>query len=88
MDPEDYAEFPSFDSDALLRKYPALRDDTDLDRGNKGITIVALANIPRAMSKTQADPGPVRPASSGAPSADRRQRTSASSVAVPPFSAR
>ena len=56
---------------ALLRKYPALRDDTDLDRGNKGITIVALANTPRATPKTQEDTGPVRPASRGAPSADQ-----------------
>jgi hypothetical protein len=57
-------------TDALLRKHPALRDDADLDRGNKGITIVALANTPRATPKTQEDPGPVRPARTGTPSAE------------------
>lgn len=48
-------------TDALLRKYPALRNDTDLGRGNKGITIVALANVPRTAGKRREDPGVVRP---------------------------
>jgi hypothetical protein len=57
-------------TDALLRKYPAMREETDLDRGNQGITIVALANVPRATAKTQEGPGPVRPSRTGAPSED------------------
>ena len=57
-------------TEALLRQHPALRKDLDLDRGNKGITIVVLANVPRKTRKSTHDHGPVRPAGTSSPSSD------------------
>jgi UDP-glucose 4-epimerase len=65
MVPEDYAEFPSFDADALLRKwnlwgYIDARDGGQavqraLDHQARGVDIFIIANADTVMSRSSAD---------------------------------
>ena len=65
MDPEDYAAFPSFDSDASLRKwnlwgYIDARDGAQavrlgLERTEPGVEVFVIANADTVMSRSSAD---------------------------------